>query len=76
LGRYGLRTSLTLPGLPLYALPGGKAAGEATGTPEVEGFGDEKDEAQQQRAQGGSGFRGLHPHGAEGGEAERVVELI
>jgi len=30
-------------GLPFSALHGGEAAGKATDTPEVEGFGDEKD---------------------------------
>ena len=46
---------------------GGKAAGEAADTPEVEGFGDEEDAAQRyRRTRCSESLRGMCTHGAKG----------
>jgi len=58
--------------LPFSALLGGKAAGEAADTPEVEGFGDEEDAAKRYRCTRSSeSLRGMCTHGAKGDDQRK-----
>jgi hypothetical protein len=69
LERYRLRTSSYVSGMPFSALLGGKSAGEATDTPEEEGFGDEKDAAQRRWCTySGSDLWGKRAYDSKGNE--------
>jgi hypothetical protein len=54
----------------------GYTAGEATDTPENEGFSDEEDAAWRHRCKrGGKGLRGERAYGAKGNEEEKEGQL-